>query len=71
MRRWKDNIKMNIRVTGCEDGDWIELDQYRPQFWVFPESASAPSGFIKGGGGFLELLSKYQILTKIHCYEVT
>jgi hypothetical protein len=25
--RWMDNIKMNIREIGCEDVDWIQMDQ--------------------------------------------
>jgi hypothetical protein len=24
-RRWKDNIKMDLREVGCGDVDWIEL----------------------------------------------
>jgi hypothetical protein len=31
-RRWKDNIKMNLRQIGCEDGDWIYLAQNRDQW---------------------------------------
>jgi len=26
-RRWEDNIKMDLRETGCEDGRWMELPQ--------------------------------------------
>jgi hypothetical protein len=25
-RRWEGNIKMDLRETGCEVGDWIHLD---------------------------------------------
>jgi hypothetical protein len=28
-RRWEDNIKMDLRVVGCGDVDWIELVQDR------------------------------------------
>ena len=28
-RRWKDNIKMDLRDVGCEGMDWIELAQDR------------------------------------------
>jgi hypothetical protein len=24
-RRWKDNVKMNLREIGCEGVDWTEL----------------------------------------------
>jgi len=29
MRRWKDNIKMDLQKVGCGDIDWIELVQDR------------------------------------------
>jgi hypothetical protein len=28
-RRWEDNIKMNFRKMGCEDGGWMKLGQDR------------------------------------------
>jgi hypothetical protein len=30
--RWVDNIKMNLRETGWDGGDWIELAQNRDQW---------------------------------------
>jgi len=27
MRRWEDNIRMNVREIGCEAVDWIHLAQ--------------------------------------------
>ena len=27
MRRWEDNIKMDIQEVGCRSMDWIELAQ--------------------------------------------
>jgi len=27
--RWVDNIKIDLQEVGCEDMDWIELDQDR------------------------------------------
>jgi hypothetical protein len=30
-RRWVDNIKMDLRETGWDDVDWIELAQDRDQ----------------------------------------
>jgi hypothetical protein len=24
-RRWKDNVKMDLRDVGCEDGMWMDL----------------------------------------------
>jgi hypothetical protein len=31
-RRWKDNIKMDLRVTGFGDVDWIHLSQDRDRW---------------------------------------
>jgi hypothetical protein len=31
-RRWVDNIKMDIRETGWDGGDWIDLAQDRDQW---------------------------------------
>jgi len=28
-RRWKDNIKTNLREFGCGGMDWFELTQHR------------------------------------------
>ena len=28
-RRWKDNIKMDLREVGCDPGDWIDLAEDR------------------------------------------
>ena len=33
-RRWDYNIKMDLQEVGCEDMDWIDLDQDRDRFWV-------------------------------------
>ena len=33
-RRWRDNIKMNLREVGCGAGHWIELVQGRDQWWA-------------------------------------
>ena len=30
-RRWEDNIKMNLREVGCDDGDFIDLAQNKIQ----------------------------------------
>ena len=30
-RRWKDNIKMDLREVGCDAGDWIDFAQDRDQ----------------------------------------
>jgi hypothetical protein len=29
MRRWEDNIKMDLKQVGCEGMDWIELAEDR------------------------------------------
>jgi hypothetical protein len=31
---WEENIKMDLRETGCEDVDWIHLAQNRDQWRV-------------------------------------
>jgi hypothetical protein len=31
-RRWVDNIKMDLRETGWDDMDWIDLNQNRDQW---------------------------------------
>jgi hypothetical protein len=31
-RRWVDNIKINLRETGCGDMDWIGLAQDRDRW---------------------------------------
>jgi hypothetical protein len=36
---WVDNIKMNIRETGCGGTDWIDLAQDRDQWWVHVKRA--------------------------------
>jgi hypothetical protein len=32
--RWEDNIKMELRETGREDVEWINLAQNRSQWWA-------------------------------------
>jgi len=34
MRRWEDNIKMNLQEVGCGGMDWIELAQDRERWWA-------------------------------------
>ena len=34
-RRWKDNIKMDLREVGCDPGDWIVLVEDRDQWWAY------------------------------------
>jgi hypothetical protein len=33
-RRWKDNIKMDLREFGCGGTPWIDLDQDRDRWWA-------------------------------------
>jgi len=35
MRRWEDNIRMDIREIGWECVDWIHLDQDRDKWRAF------------------------------------
>ena len=32
IRRWEDNIKMDLQEVGCGGMDWIELDQDRDRW---------------------------------------
>jgi hypothetical protein len=32
--RQRDNIRMDLREVGCEDVDWLHLDQDRDQWWA-------------------------------------
>jgi hypothetical protein len=32
-RRWENNIKMDLRETGIDEANWIQLDQDRVQWW--------------------------------------
>jgi len=34
-RRWENNIKMDLRETGCKDGKWMKLVQDRVQYWTY------------------------------------
>jgi len=33
-RRWKGNIRMDLREKGCEVVDWIHLAQDKDQWWA-------------------------------------
>jgi hypothetical protein len=34
-KRWEDNIKIDLKETGCKDLDWIHLAQGRVQWQAF------------------------------------
>jgi len=34
-RRWEDNIKLDLRAIVIDEANWIELTQYRVQWWAF------------------------------------
>jgi hypothetical protein len=34
-RRWKDNIKMDLKEIGTDGANWIRLAQDRVQWWAF------------------------------------
>jgi hypothetical protein len=33
-RRWEDNIRMDLRETGCEVVEWIHLAEDRDRWWA-------------------------------------
>jgi hypothetical protein len=33
-RRWEDNIRVDVRETGCENVNWMYLAQDRGQWWA-------------------------------------
>jgi hypothetical protein len=33
-RRWEDNVKMDLKGIGCKDVDWVQLAEYRVQWWA-------------------------------------
>ena len=35
IRRWEDNIKMDLREVGCDTGDWIDLAEVRDQWRAY------------------------------------
>jgi hypothetical protein len=35
IRRWDDNIKMNLREIGLKGVDWIHLAQHKDRWWDF------------------------------------
>ena len=45
-RRWKDNIKMDLRDVGCDPGDWIVLAEDRDQWRAYVRAVST-SGFLE------------------------
>jgi hypothetical protein len=46
-RRWKDNIKIELREIGWDGMDWIDLTQGKGPAAGFCEHADEPSGSIK------------------------
>ena len=48
MRRWVDNIRMDLQEVGCGYVDWIGLAQDRDR-WQTCECGNKPSGSIKCG----------------------
>ena len=34
-RRWKDDIKMDLREVGCDPGEWMDLAEDRDQWRAY------------------------------------
>jgi hypothetical protein len=54
---WEDNIKMNVKETGCEGVNWIRLPENRTQLWTRKHD-NEPWVSLKGRK-LLEQLSDY------------
>jgi hypothetical protein len=52
MRRWEDNIKIDLREVGCGGMDWIELAQERDRWRALVNEVMNLRGFIKCGEFF-------------------
>jgi len=44
--RWEDNIRMNIRETGCDAVDWIHLAQDMDKWWDFVNTVVNPHSIL-------------------------
>jgi hypothetical protein len=45
--RWEDNIKLDLRETGIDGANWIQLAQDRVQWWAIVNTVIKPSSSIK------------------------
>ncbi|KAJ4433362.1 hypothetical protein ANN_15621 [Periplaneta americana] len=52
---WEDNIKMDLREMGYDDGDWINLAQDRDQIAGLCEGGNEPRGSLKASSEFQSL----------------
>jgi hypothetical protein len=57
--KWKDNIKLCLKVKGHEGMEWIELAQDKVQ-WRALVNKVMTFGFIKGGG-FLDQVIEHEL----------
>jgi hypothetical protein len=62
-RRCVGNIKIDLRETGWNGMDWIDLAQDRDQWRTLCEHGDEPSGFLKCWE-VLEYLHNWQLLEK-------
>jgi hypothetical protein len=46
-RRWEDNIKMDLRETGIDGANWIQLAQDRVLVAGLCEYGNEPSGYVR------------------------
>jgi hypothetical protein len=61
--RWKGNIKMNLRETGCENVDWIHLAENKDRWQALVNRELNLSDSVKWWK-FLEWLSNYWLFKK-------
>jgi hypothetical protein len=43
IRRWENNVRMDLREMGSEVVDWIHLAQDRNQWWALVNTVMNPS----------------------------
>jgi hypothetical protein len=51
--RWEDNIELDLRETGINQVNWIQLAQDRVQWWAFVNMVMNLQRSIKKAGCFL------------------
>jgi hypothetical protein len=62
-RRWKDNTEVDLREIGIDGANWIQLAQYRAQWWACVNTAWTFGFHKKGFFWQAEWQSAFQIIS--------